>query len=64
MEMKTKARLAHRDLKPQNFIINEFGKKYLITDFGTTREVDQIDGKDVMEEVYVGSPLYMSPELY
>ena len=63
--MKNKARLAHRDLKPDNLIINESGKKFLFTDFGTTCEVNKdINGKDIMEEVCVGSPLYMAPELY
>ena len=64
-EMKSKARLAHRDLKPDNLIIDESGKKFLFTDFGTTCEVNlHINGKDIMDEVCVGSQLYMAPELY
>ena len=62
--MKNKAKLAHRDLKPDNLIIDKFGKRYLLTDFGTTCEVPQQNGKDLLGAVFVGSPLYMAPELY
>ena len=47
MKMKNNARLVHRDLKPANLIIDEFGKKYLLTDFGTACQVvQQQNGKD------------------
>ncbi len=43
LEMKTKARIAHRDLKPDNLILNQAGNQYLLTDFGTSIKVDAIN---------------------
>jgi tetratricopeptide (TPR) repeat protein/predicted Ser/Thr protein kinase len=50
----------HRDLKPQNILIDRDGRAY-VTDFGLAREV--AGGKDLtLEGIVVGTPAYMSPE--
>ena len=56
-----KARIAHRDLKPDNLILSTTGKEYMLADFGesciTSKNLDEI------QDMCVGTPLYMSPEL-
>ena len=47
----------HRDLKPQNIMINKRGE-VVIMDFGLAAIADQLSGA----EVHNGTPAYMSPE--
>jgi serine/threonine protein kinase len=37
-EMKEKTNLAHRDIKPDNFILNEKGNNFFMTDFGLSKK--------------------------
>lgn len=51
--------VVHRDLKPQNIIVDEEGNARIM-DFGIARSVE---GKGITgEEVMIGTPEYMSPE--
>ena len=47
----------HRDLKPQNIMMNKRGE-VIIMDFGLAAIADQLGGNEVRN----GTPLYMSPE--
>lgn len=49
----------HRDVKPENILLNE--DVYKLSDFGFATEAD-ILGITKMKD-YVGTPLYMSPQL-
>jgi tetratricopeptide (TPR) repeat protein/predicted Ser/Thr protein kinase len=50
----------HRDLKPQNILIDKDGRAY-VTDFGLAREF--AEGKNLtLDGIVVGTPAYMSPE--
>ncbi|EPR57115.1 NEK kinase [Toxoplasma gondii GAB2-2007-GAL-DOM2] len=51
--------ILHRDIKSQNIFLSSDGLIKL-GDFGIARRLN----KDNMAETYVGSPCYMSPELY
>lgn len=51
---------AHRDLKPSNIYLNLSGD-VKIGDFGEVGKTDEVND---MMSTYVGSPLYMAPEIY
>ena len=52
----------HRDLKPGNILINDFGE-VKIADFGLARSLEQ-DFKLTKTGEVVGTPLYMAPEQF
>lgn len=57
----------HRDLKPSNFMITDDKKVYLI-DFGISKSLNSegidLDFPETNSFVYMGTPLYMSPEQF
>ncbi|MCC7054908.1 MAG: serine/threonine protein kinase [Gemmatimonadaceae bacterium] len=51
----------HRDIKPDNILIERDSKRVLVTDFGIARAAEG-DGRLTLTGVAVGTPTYMSPE--
>ena len=54
-------KLVHRDLKPDNVMIDHRGEP-VVMDFGLARRSDQEDVRITREGAISGSPAYMSPE--
>jgi serine/threonine-protein kinase len=52
--------LVHRDVKPSNVLLDNFGHVYL-ADFGLTRRFDD-EGPSFGEDHIVGTPAYLAPE--
>jgi serine/threonine protein kinase len=52
--------ILHRDIKPQNIIIDATGEPYLM-DFGVAKELDSDSAMTKTDEA-LGTPRYMSPE--
>src|SRR5262249_61999890 len=52
--------LIHRDLKPQNILVDERGEPH-VTDFGLARTIEA-NGNLTGSGAIVGTPSYMSPE--
>jgi WD40 repeat protein len=52
--------ILHRDLKPQNILIDEHGEPR-VTDFGLAKRVEQ-EGEVTLTGAILGSPSYMPPE--
>jgi hypothetical protein len=52
--------VVHRDIKPQNIMIDDQGRPQIM-DFGLAKRLDQ-DSKTTLEGALLGTPAYMSPE--
>ncbi len=53
--------LIHRDVKPENVLLDAESGRAMLTDFGVARAVEQ-DGGMTQAGMILGSPKYMSPE--
>jgi serine/threonine-protein kinase len=53
--------IVHRDVKPDNILIDRASGRAMITDFGISRSQDSTSGLTMVGEV-VGTPQFMSPE--
>lgn len=58
LELCAKRDVIHRDIKPQNIFINQFGH-YKLGDFGIARKLENVTGGLSQK----GSPNYMAPEV-
>ena len=52
----------HRDIKPDNILIDGQSGRPMVTDFGIARAVSEGDSRLTATDIAIGTPTYMSPE--
>jgi serine/threonine-protein kinase len=55
-------RVIHRDIKPDNILLDRETGRSMVTDFGIARAVTEGDSRLTATGVAIGTPAYMSPE--
>lgn len=56
------AGMVHRDVKPENILLDQTTGRAMLADFGIARALADVDGTRTGAGVAVGTPTYMSPE--
>lgn len=59
LEVCRKKNIVHRDVKPENILVNDIGD-YKLADFGVARSLESTRGSLSVK----GTPSYMAPEIY
>jgi serine/threonine-protein kinase len=54
--------VVHRDIKPDNVLIDRESGRAMVTDFGIARALEGSDARLTVTGIAVGTPAYMSPE--
>jgi serine/threonine-protein kinase len=54
--------VVHRDIKPDNILIDAGSGRPMVTDFGIARAVSDSDSRLTATGIAIGTPTYMSPE--
>ncbi|MEO6446354.1 MAG: serine/threonine-protein kinase [Gemmatimonadaceae bacterium] len=54
--------VVHRDIKPDNILINSEDGRVMVTDFGIARAISDSDARLTATGIAIGTPAYMSPE--
>ena len=54
--------VVHRDIKPDNILIDAQSGRPMVTDFGIARAVSEGDSRLTATGIAIGTPTYMSPE--
>jgi serine/threonine-protein kinase len=64
LDTAARAGLVHRDVKPENVLLEPAGRRALLADFGIARAMESDPGSEPTtgRGVAVGTPTYMSPE--
>jgi eukaryotic-like serine/threonine-protein kinase len=54
--------VVHRDIKPDNILIDQGSGRPMVTDFGIARAITEGDNRLTATGIAIGTPTYMSPE--
>ncbi len=54
--------VVHRDIKPDNILIDQESGRPMVTDFGIARAISDGDSRLTATGIAIGTPTYMSPE--